>query len=64
MQLFMNNDNPYAYAKMLAKGPTFIGKIQAAPNTNTWEKANYTSDNMQYFAGKYHDQAEVDAAIS
>ena len=64
IQLFLNSDDPYAYGKMSANGPTFIGKIQAAPDTDTWEKPNYTSKDTQYFDGKYHDRAEVDAAVS
>ena len=64
VQLFLNNDDPYAYGKMSADGPTFIAKIQAAPDTDTWEKPNYSSKDTQYFNGKYHDQAEVDAAVS
>ena len=49
---------------MLATGPTFIAKIQAAPDMDTWEKPNYLAEDTQYFDGKYHDRAEVDAAIS
>ena len=55
--LFLNNNDPYAYSKMTANSPTFISKIQAAPNTDTWEKPNYTSKDTQYFAGKSHDWA-------
>ena len=64
VQLFLNNDDPYAYGKMSADGPTFIAKIQAAPDTDTWEKPNYSAEDTQYFNGKYHDRAEVDAAVS
>ena len=64
IQLFLNNEDPYAYGKMSANGPTFITKIQAAPNTNAWEKPNYSAEDTQYFNGKYHDRTEVDAAIS
>ena len=49
---------------MSANGPTFIAKIQAAPNTDMWEKPNYTSKDTQYFDGKYYNRAEVDAAIA
>ena len=54
----------YAYGKMSATGPTFITKIQAAPDTDVWEKPNYKAEDMQYFDAKYHDRAEVDAAVS
>ena len=64
VQLFLNNDDPYAYGKMSASGPTFIAKIQAAPDTDTWEKPNYKAEDTQYFNAKYHDQAEVDVAVS
>ena len=64
IQLFLNNEDPYAYGKMSAHGPTFIAKIQAAPDTDTWEKPNYSAEDTQYFDGKYHDCAEVDAAVS
>ena len=64
IQLFLNNDDPYAYGKMSAHGPTFIAKIQAAPDTDMWEKPNYTSEDTQYFNGKYHDRAKVDAVVS
>ena len=64
VQLFMNNDDPYAYGKMSATGPTFIAKIQAAPDTDTWEKPDYKVEDTQYFEAKYHDRAEVDAAVS
>ena len=47
VQLFLNNDDPYAYGKMTSNGPTFIAKILAAPDTDTWEKANYTSTDTQ-----------------
>ena len=40
VQLFLNNDDPYAYGKMSSTGPTFIAKIQAAPDTDTWEKCH------------------------
>ena len=63
IQLFLNNDDPYAYGKMSAQGPTFIAKIQAAPDTDTWEKPEYKVEDTQYFDAKYHDRAEVDAAI-
>ena len=64
VQLFLNNDNPYAYGKMSSTGPTFIAKIQAAPDTDTWEKPDYKAEDTQYFDAKYHDHAEVDAAVS
>ena len=64
VQLFLNNDDPYAYGKMSSTGPTFIAKIQAAPDTDTWEKPSYAAEDTQYFDAKYHDQAEVDAAVS
>ena len=64
VQLFLNNDDPYAYGKMSANGPTFIAKIQAAPDTDTWEKPDYKAEDTQYFDAKYHDQAKVDAAVS
>ena len=64
VQLFLNNDDPYAYGKMTAKGPTFIAKIQAAPDTDTWEKPQYATEDTQYFDAKYHDRAEVDAAMA
>lgn len=49
---------------MSAHGLTFIAKIQAAPDTNNWEKPNYSSEDTQYFDGKYHDRAEVDMALA
>ena len=64
VQLFLNNNNPYAYGKMSSRGLTFIAKIQAAPDTDTWEKPQYTSEDTQYFDGKYHDRAKVDAAMA
>ena len=64
IQLFLNNNDPYAYGKMSSTGPTFIAKIQAAPDTDTWEKPEYKVEDTQYFNAKYHDQAEVDAAVS
>ena len=64
VQLFLNNDDPYMYGKMSATSPTFIAKIQAAPDTDTWEKPNYLAKDTQYFDSKYHNQAEVDAAVS
>ena len=64
VQLFLNNDDPYAYGKMSANGPTFIAKIQAAPDTDNWEKPSYAAEDTQYFDAKYHDRAEVDAAVS
>ena len=64
VQLFLNNDDPYAYGKMSATGPTFIAKIQAAPDTDNWEKPSYAAKDTQYFDAKYHDRAEVDAAVS
>ena len=64
VQLFLNNNDPYAYGKMSSRGPTFIAKIQAAPDTDTWEKPQYTSEDTQYFDGKYHDRAEVDVAMA
>ena len=64
VQLFLNNDDPYAYGKMSSTGPTFIAKIQAAPDTDSWEKPSYATEDTQYFDAKYHDRAEVDAAVS
>ena len=64
VQLFLNNDDPYAYGKMSSTGPTSIAKIQAAPDTDTWEKPSYAAEDTQYFDAKYHDRAEVDAAVS
>ena len=64
IQLFLNNDDPYTYGKMTATGPTFIAKIQAAPDTDTWEKPEYKVEDTQYFDAKYHDRAKVDAAVS
>ena len=64
VQLFLNNNDPYAYGKMSATGPTFIAKIQAAPDMDTWEKPEYKAEDTQYFDAKYHDRAEVDAAVS
>ena len=58
VQLFLNNDDPYAYGKMS------IAKIQAAPDTDTWEKPDYKAEDTQYFDAKYHDRAEVDVAVS
>jgi hypothetical protein len=49
---------------MSTHGPTFIAKIQAAPDTNTWEKLQYSSEDTQYFNGKYHDWAKVDTALA
>ena len=49
---------------MSANGPTFIAKIQVAPDTDMWEKPNYSAEDTQYFASKYHDRAEVDATVS
>ena len=49
---------------MSSTGPTFIAKIQAAPDTDTWEKPSYAAEDTQYFDAKYHDRAEVDAAVS
>ena len=63
VQLFMNNDDPYAYGKMTVNGPTFIAKIQAMPNTDAWEKPEYRTVDTQYFDAKYPDRAEVDAAV-
>ena len=63
VQLFMNNDDPYAYGKMTAHGPTFIAKIQAMPDTDAWEKPEYKTVDTQYFDAKYPDRAEVDAAM-
>ena len=63
VQLFMNNNDPYAYGKMTAHGPTFIAKIQAMPDTDAWEKPDYKTVDTQYFDAKYPDRAEVDAAI-
>ena len=60
----LNNDDPYAYGKMSSMGPTFIAKIQATPNTNTWEKPDYKAEDTQYFNTKYHNCAEVDAVVS
>ena len=64
VQLFLNNDDPYAYGKMSSTGPTFIAKIQATPDTDNWEKPSYAAEDTQYFDAKYHDRAEVDAAVS
>ena len=64
VQLFLNNNDPYAYGKMSSTGPTFIAKIQAAPNTDTWEKPDYKVEDTQYFDAKYHDRTEVDTAVS
>ena len=64
VQLFLNNEDPYAYGKMSTNGPTFIAKIQAAPNTDMWEKPNYLAEDTQYFDSKYHDRAKVDTAVS
>ena len=64
IQLFLNNDNPYTYGKMSATGLTFITKIQATPDTDTWEKLEYKAKDTQYFNAKYHDRAEVNAAVS
>ena len=55
VQLFLNNDDPYAYGKMSSTGPTFIAKIQATPDTDTWEKPKYKAEDTQYFDAKYHD---------
>ena len=63
VQLFMNNDDPYAYGKMTAHGPTFIAKIQAMPDTDAWEKPEYKTVDTQYFDAKYPDRAEVDAVV-
>ena len=63
VQLFLNNDDPYAYGKMSSTGPTFIAKIQAVPDTDTWEKPSYAAEDTQYFDAKYHDRSEVDAAV-
>ena len=49
---------------MSATGPTLIAKIQAAPNTDTWEKPEYKAEDTQYFDAKYHDRAEVDVAVN
>ena len=64
VQLFLNNDDPYAYGRMSADGPTFIAKIQATPDTDAWEKPEYKAEDTQYFDAKYHDRAEVDAVVS
>ena len=64
VQLFLNNNDPYAYGKMSSTGPTFIAKIQAAPDTDTWTKPDYSAEDTQYFDAKYHDRQEVDAAVS
>ena len=64
VQLFLNNDDPYAYGKMSAMSPTFIAKIQATPDTDTWEKPEYKAEDTQYFDAKYHDCLEVDTAVS
>ena len=55
VQLFLNNDDPYAYGKMSASSPTFIAKIQATPDTDTWEKPEYKAKDTQYFNAKYHN---------
>ena len=44
--------------------PPLLPKIQAAPDTDTWEKPSYAAEDTQYFDAKYHDWAEVDAAVS
>ena len=31
---------------------------------DTWEKPEYKAEDTQYFDAKYHNQAEVDAAVS
>src|ERR1700761_8420451 len=49
---------------MSAHGPTFITKIQVAPDTDTWEKPEYKAEDTQYFDAKYPDWAEVDASVS
>ena len=59
VQLFLNNNDPYAYGKMSSTGPTFIAKIQAVPDTDTWEKPSYAAEDTQYFDAKYHDRAEI-----
>ena len=64
VQLFLNNDDPYAYSQMSTHSLTFIAKIQATPDTNMWERPNYSSEDTQYFDGKYHNQAEVDVALA
>ena len=61
MQLFLDNDDP---AKMTSKGTTFIGKVLAAPDMDTWEKLEYHSDDLQYFTGWYPEKMEVDVAVS
>ena len=43
---------------------TFIAKIQAAPNTDMWEKPQYSSEDTQYFDGKCHNWAKVDMALA
>lgn len=63
IQLFLNHDDPYAYSKMSNNRPTFVGKILAAPNMDTWEKLSYTRDDLQYFTGKYCDRVEVDMVV-
>ena len=63
VQLFLNNNDPYTYGKMSATGPTFITKIQVAPDTDAWEKPDYKAKDTQYFDAKYHNRAEVDAAV-
>ena len=64
IQLFLNNDDPYAYGKMSSTGPTFIAKIQAAPDTDNWASPSYAAEDTQYFNAKYHDRAKVDAVVS
>ena len=64
VQLFLNNDDPYAYSKMSAHSPTFIAKIKATPDMDMWEKPEYKAKDTQYFDAKYHDRAEVDVAVS
>ena len=64
MQLFLDNDDPYTYTKMTSKGTTFIGKILAAPDIDTWEKPEYHSKDLQYFTGWYPEKMEVDTAVS
>ena len=48
---------------MSSTGPTFIAKVQATPDTDTWEKPDYKAEDTQYFNAKYHDRAEVDVAV-
>lgn len=52
---FMHGDDPYAYAKMTAGRPTFIGKILATLDTDQWEKPEYHWEDLKYFRRGYLD---------